>query len=59
MVGRSSDDLEYLAESVVALMKLLREEIDFHLTPPDLKFRDLCLEFDLYVASGIVLFSDR
>ncbi|KAJ6457763.1 hypothetical protein C8R47DRAFT_1246957 [Mycena vitilis] len=45
MVGKSGDDLKYLAESVVAIMKLLRDEMDAHPTLEDNKFKKLCQEF--------------
>ncbi|KAJ7677877.1 hypothetical protein DFH06DRAFT_561831 [Mycena polygramma] len=45
MVGKSGDDLRYLAESVVTIMKLLREEMDTHPTVHDNNFQKLCGEF--------------
>ncbi|KAJ7885431.1 hypothetical protein B0H13DRAFT_1889550 [Mycena leptocephala] len=44
-VGKSGDDLKYLAESVVTIMRLLREEMDSQPTIPDTKFREVCAEF--------------
>ncbi|KAJ7167015.1 hypothetical protein C8R46DRAFT_1095768 [Mycena filopes] len=45
LVGKSSEDLVYLAESVVTIMKLLRDEMDSHATTEHPKFRELCVEF--------------
>ncbi|KAJ7495613.1 hypothetical protein FB451DRAFT_1478575 [Mycena latifolia] len=42
--GKSSDDLRYLAQSVVTIMQLLREEMDHHSTAQDTRFRQLCIE---------------
>ncbi|KAJ6532390.1 hypothetical protein B0H19DRAFT_449065 [Mycena capillaripes] len=44
-VGKSGDDLKYLAESVVTIMKLLREEIDANPTAENTRFHDLWEEF--------------
>ncbi|KAJ7734063.1 hypothetical protein B0H16DRAFT_1892548 [Mycena metata] len=46
MVGKSSEELKYLAESVTTIMKSLRKEMDSHPTIEDTKFRQLCLEFE-------------
>jgi hypothetical protein len=45
MVSNSSDDLKYLAESVVTIMQLLREEVDRHSSAQDTRFQQLCVEF--------------
>ncbi|KAJ7167025.1 hypothetical protein C8R46DRAFT_1351219 [Mycena filopes] len=50
MVGKSNEDLVYLAESVLAIMKLLRDEMDSHPTTEDPKFRELCVEFERHLA---------
>ncbi|KAJ6494452.1 hypothetical protein C8R45DRAFT_988170 [Mycena sanguinolenta] len=44
-VKQSGDDLKYLAESVVTIMKLLREEMDSHPITEDTKFHEVCEEF--------------
>ncbi|KAJ6494423.1 hypothetical protein C8R45DRAFT_988133 [Mycena sanguinolenta] len=44
-VKQSGDDLKYLAESVVTIMKLLREEMDSHPIAEDTKFHEVCEEF--------------
>ncbi|KAF7355935.1 hypothetical protein MVEN_00922700 [Mycena venus] len=44
-VEKSGDELRYFAESVVATMKLLREELDSHPTTENMKFRQVCEEF--------------
>ncbi|KAJ7881970.1 hypothetical protein B0H14DRAFT_3128879, partial [Mycena olivaceomarginata] len=44
-VGQSGDDMKYLAESVVTVMKLLREEMDLHPTTENTKFAQVCEEF--------------
>ncbi|KAJ7358463.1 hypothetical protein DFH08DRAFT_442679 [Mycena albidolilacea] len=44
-VGQSGDDMKYLVESVVAIMKLLREEMDLHPTTANTKFSQVCEEF--------------
>ncbi|KAJ7167026.1 hypothetical protein C8R46DRAFT_1351220 [Mycena filopes] len=49
MVHKSSDDLIYLAESVVTIMKLLRDEMDSHATGENQKFRELCMEFQRHL----------
>jgi hypothetical protein len=49
MMGKSNDDLKYLAQSVVAVMKLLREEMDSHRAVENTEFRRVCLEFEMYV----------
>ncbi|KAJ7648669.1 hypothetical protein DFH06DRAFT_1209303 [Mycena polygramma] len=43
-VGKSDDDLKYLAESVVSIMRLLREEVDSH-PNENISFRQVCEEF--------------
>ncbi|KAJ7615670.1 hypothetical protein DFH06DRAFT_1239759 [Mycena polygramma] len=43
-VGQSDEDLRYLSESVVAIMKLLREEVESHPTE-NTPFRNVCEEF--------------
>ncbi|KAJ7784736.1 hypothetical protein B0H16DRAFT_308515 [Mycena metata] len=48
-VGKSSEDLKYLAESVTTIMKLLREEVDAHPTTEDTRFKQLCLEFETHL----------
>ncbi|KAJ7026658.1 hypothetical protein C8F04DRAFT_106507 [Mycena alexandri] len=48
-VGKSSEDLRYLAESITTIMKLLREEIDAHPQTEDARFRQLCLEFESHL----------
>ncbi|KAJ7724386.1 hypothetical protein B0H16DRAFT_324412 [Mycena metata] len=45
-VGKSSEDLKYLAESVVTIMKLLRDEMDSHPNTERANFRQFCLEFE-------------
>ncbi|KAJ7615636.1 hypothetical protein DFH06DRAFT_1343604 [Mycena polygramma] len=54
-VGQSDEDLKYLSESVVAIMKLLREEVESHPTENTL-FRNVCEEF---TSSGSVQVRDR
>ncbi|KAJ7121373.1 hypothetical protein C8R44DRAFT_786206 [Mycena epipterygia] len=49
-VGKNTDDLKYLAESVVTIMKLLREEMDAHPDTPDAKFRQVCVEFNVHLS---------
>ncbi|KAJ7121375.1 hypothetical protein C8R44DRAFT_786208 [Mycena epipterygia] len=49
-VGKNTDDLKYLAESVVIIMKLLREELDAHPDTPDAKFRQICVEFSVHLS---------
>ncbi|KAJ7921794.1 hypothetical protein B0H13DRAFT_2414157 [Mycena leptocephala] len=49
MVGKSNDDLKYLAQSVVAVMKLLREEMDSHRNIDKTEFRQVCLEFEAHL----------
>ncbi|KAF7355919.1 hypothetical protein MVEN_00920900 [Mycena venus] len=44
-VNQSGDDLKYLAESVVTIMKLLREEMDSHPTTENTNFHQVCEEF--------------
>ncbi|KAJ7881791.1 hypothetical protein B0H14DRAFT_2704714 [Mycena olivaceomarginata] len=44
-VGKSGDDLKYLAKSVVTIMQLLREEMDSHPTTENAKFLQVCEEF--------------
>ncbi|KAJ6485472.1 hypothetical protein C8R47DRAFT_540066 [Mycena vitilis] len=48
-MGKSSEDLKYLGESVVAIMKLLQDEIEAHPSNPDEKFVQLCNEFNLHL----------
>ncbi|KAJ7635758.1 hypothetical protein DFH06DRAFT_661748 [Mycena polygramma] len=48
-VGKTTDDLKYLAESVVAIMKLLGEEIDARPATPDMKFVQVCIEFNMHL----------
>ncbi|KAJ6522744.1 hypothetical protein B0H19DRAFT_654980 [Mycena capillaripes] len=48
-VGKTTDDLKYLAESIVTIMKLLREEMEAHSSPPDAKFLKVCIEFNLHL----------
>ncbi|KAJ6485454.1 hypothetical protein C8R47DRAFT_1130220 [Mycena vitilis] len=48
-VGKTTDDLKYLAESVVAIMELLGEEIDARPATPDLKFIQVCVEFNMHL----------
>jgi hypothetical protein len=47
-VGKSGDDLKYLAKSVVTIMQLLREEMDSHPTTENAKFLQVCEEFTGY-----------
>jgi hypothetical protein len=49
MVGKSNDDLKYLVQSVVAVMKLLREEMDSQRIIDNTEFRQVCLEFETNV----------
>ncbi|KAJ7121449.1 hypothetical protein C8R44DRAFT_786277 [Mycena epipterygia] len=49
-VGKTTDDLKYLAESVVTIMKLLREELDAHPDNSDVKFRQICVEFNVHLS---------
>ncbi|KAJ7121370.1 hypothetical protein C8R44DRAFT_165888 [Mycena epipterygia] len=49
-VGKNTDDLKYLAESVVTIMKLLREELDAHPDTPDARFRQICVEFNVHLS---------
>ncbi|KAJ7359407.1 hypothetical protein DFH08DRAFT_846015 [Mycena albidolilacea] len=44
-VKQSGDDIMYLAESVVTIMKLLREEVDSHPITENTKFHRVCEEF--------------
>jgi hypothetical protein len=46
MVGNSSNDFKYLAESVVTIMKLLQKEMDAHRISQDTEFRQFCVEFE-------------
>ncbi|KAJ7028890.1 hypothetical protein C8F04DRAFT_1398643 [Mycena alexandri] len=48
-VGQSGEDLKYLAESVVTIMRLLSEEIDVHPTTQDTKFYQVCVEFNMHL----------
>ncbi|KAK7045120.1 hypothetical protein R3P38DRAFT_2882680 [Favolaschia claudopus] len=45
-VGKTNDDLKYLAESVVSLMKQLRDECDAHPTHPNPSLHHICVEFN-------------
>ncbi|KAJ7026655.1 hypothetical protein C8F04DRAFT_106472 [Mycena alexandri] len=49
MVGKSSEDLIYLAESVVAIMTLLRDEMRSHPTIESPNFRRVCTEFEVHL----------
>ncbi|KAJ7728459.1 hypothetical protein B0H16DRAFT_241062 [Mycena metata] len=49
MVGKSSDDLIYLAESVVTIMTLLRDEMEAHPTTESRNFRRVCTEFEVHL----------
>ncbi|KAJ7121368.1 hypothetical protein C8R44DRAFT_165874 [Mycena epipterygia] len=49
-VGKNTDDLKYLAESVVTIMKLLCEELDAHPDTPHAKFRQICVEFNVHLS---------
>ncbi|KAJ7732623.1 hypothetical protein B0H14DRAFT_2997421 [Mycena olivaceomarginata] len=44
-VGKSGDNLKYLAKSVVTIMQLLREEMDSHPTTENAKFLHVCETF--------------
>ncbi|KAJ7897625.1 hypothetical protein B0H14DRAFT_3853226 [Mycena olivaceomarginata] len=44
-VAGADSDLKYLAESVVTIMKLLREEMDSHTATENTKFPRVCEEF--------------
>ncbi|KAJ7635760.1 hypothetical protein DFH06DRAFT_661757 [Mycena polygramma] len=48
-VGKTTDDLKYLAESVVVIMELLGEEIDARPADPDMKFVQVCIEFNMHL----------
>ncbi|KAJ6522579.1 hypothetical protein B0H19DRAFT_655253 [Mycena capillaripes] len=48
-VGKTTDELKYLAESIVTIMKLLGEEMEAHPSPPDAKFLKVCIEFNLHL----------
>ncbi|KAJ7167055.1 hypothetical protein C8R46DRAFT_1219436 [Mycena filopes] len=48
-VGKTSEDLKYLAESVVTIMKLLREEIDSHHSSENPTFHQVCVEFEAHL----------
>ncbi|KAJ7150758.1 hypothetical protein C8R46DRAFT_1198283 [Mycena filopes] len=45
-VGKSDEDLKYLAESVVTIMSLLKEELDSHGSLENPRLRQVCLEFE-------------
>ncbi|KAJ6522576.1 hypothetical protein B0H19DRAFT_655168 [Mycena capillaripes] len=49
-VGKTTDELKYLAESVVTIMKLLGEEIEGHPAASDAKFLKVCIEFNMHLA---------
>ncbi|KAJ7446967.1 hypothetical protein FB451DRAFT_1536679 [Mycena latifolia] len=49
-VGKSSEDLKYLAQSVVSIMQLLREEMASHSAVQDTRFRELCTEFSMHMS---------
>ncbi|KAJ7658851.1 hypothetical protein DFH06DRAFT_444118 [Mycena polygramma] len=44
-VRKSGDDLKYLADSVITIMKLLREEMDAHPNVDNDNFKNLCRDF--------------
>ncbi|KAJ7121435.1 hypothetical protein C8R44DRAFT_736234 [Mycena epipterygia] len=46
---KTTDDLKYLAESVVTIMKLFREEMDAH-GNPDAKSSQICVEFNMHLS---------
>ncbi|KAJ6461582.1 hypothetical protein C8R47DRAFT_106025 [Mycena vitilis] len=46
MVDKSNDDLRCLAESVLTIMRLLREETGFHPSDQNRKFRDFWRAFE-------------
>ncbi|KAJ7612935.1 hypothetical protein DFH06DRAFT_1484800 [Mycena polygramma] len=46
MVDKSNDDLRYLAESVLTIMRLLHEETEAHPTDQRSKFRGFCGAFE-------------
>ncbi|KAJ7612898.1 hypothetical protein DFH06DRAFT_147506 [Mycena polygramma] len=46
MVDKSNEDLRYLAESVVTIMRLLHEETESHRTDQKPKYRDFCGAFE-------------
>ncbi|KAJ7167047.1 hypothetical protein C8R46DRAFT_1095884 [Mycena filopes] len=48
-VGKTSEDLKYLAESVVTIMRLLKEEMESHHGTEDPRFRQVCLEFEAHL----------
>ncbi|KAJ6485467.1 hypothetical protein C8R47DRAFT_539977 [Mycena vitilis] len=48
-VGKTTDDLKYLAESIVEIMKLLGEEIDARSDDPDMTFVQVCIEFNMHL----------
>ncbi|KAJ7489654.1 hypothetical protein B0H11DRAFT_2229677 [Mycena galericulata] len=48
-VGQTTDDLKYLAESVVTIMKLLREEMDSHPTNTSTHLSPVCMEFNMHL----------
>ncbi|KAJ6575995.1 hypothetical protein DFH09DRAFT_1150165 [Mycena vulgaris] len=49
-VGKTTDDLKYLAESVVTIMKLLRQEMDAHPANPNPKLHQVCVEFNAHLS---------
>ncbi|KAJ7167048.1 hypothetical protein C8R46DRAFT_269641 [Mycena filopes] len=48
-IGKTSDDLKYLAESVVTIMKLLRVELDSHRGTENPRLRQVCLDFEVHL----------
>ncbi|KAJ6536848.1 hypothetical protein B0H19DRAFT_1270555 [Mycena capillaripes] len=48
-VGQTTNELKYLAESVVTIMKLLGEEMEAHPTASDAKFLKVCIEFNMHL----------
>ncbi|KAJ6612866.1 hypothetical protein B0H10DRAFT_2222755 [Mycena sp. CBHHK59/15] len=50
MMAKNTEDLRYLAQSVVTIMKILREEIDSHPNAvQDPRFRHICIEFNTHL----------
>ncbi|KAF8147607.1 hypothetical protein K438DRAFT_460511 [Mycena galopus ATCC 62051] len=48
-VGKTTDDLKYLAESVVRIMKLLGEEFEAHPGTLNAQLENVCLELDRHL----------
>ncbi|KAJ7618168.1 hypothetical protein DFH06DRAFT_99588 [Mycena polygramma] len=48
-VGKTTDDLRYLAESIFEIMRLLREESEAHPNNPDSRLVQLCVEFNMHL----------